>query len=670
MMLVKLLCRFLLVASCYLAVVAAEDFAHNQNNRILYNRRANSAPASSFSKAFPPFGPDILKGYQSCNSFKSDLVKYLSSSGENYIKSSTNYTCYFNDTVTYYNSSSASPYYQRARRTLKKETSYETNNQVANVQEKESIQSDGKYIYAAMGDRILVCDLNGNVVVNLTVSSSLPTSVNHTSYDYLDSIFIKNNMLTALVSTSICDVFFSNCNSTYSAFYYNFNQKTKTMTLVNQYDISSIFNSVDARQIGDYTYLLASVYFSDLYWALDRCNEDFKDLSVDEYEAAALAYLNSNVNQYVSDILSKLSKEGATSTCNNIIKMFNETIPQYDVSITVTKVFSMDSSGTSETAYFFPITHYYSHFSKNAILVATQGNSDDTFIMKFSLKDLVITPTSVFSFDGRMHRIDLYNKYYRIASSSYLTGEAQVTVLMEQNYQLQVVGRVTVGAGSVDSVLFYNEKCFVVTTKWIGSYYSESSTKMILVNLTYPTNPTIAATEDLNSPLYSMHPIENGKYIISIDNTISKPNASGVTVSLFQATNRSLKQVGIPSEVIVADPVNGWVISETTWDLHAFRYLSQSRKLIIPVTEYDYRYYNLGDGGDNFQGFFVYDVDPVKGIKFIGNVTHANANCSSFPSRSMVFNGDLITSMGATIKRTSSVTTLSNLKWELENYCE
>jgi hypothetical protein len=285
------------------------------------------------------------------------------------------------------------------------------------------------------------------------------------------------------------------------------------------------------------------------------------------------------------------------------------------------------------------------------------------------VKDLVITPTSVGSLDGWMHDVDLYNKYYRISSTAYLTGEAQVTVLEEQNSQLKVVGRVTVGAVNSHAVRLYKEKGFVVTSEWSGPYYNESSAKMILLDLSTPTSPSIIATEDLNSLLYSMYPIENGKYIISIDNTVSKPNASGITVSLFQATNQSLKQVGIPSEVIIAELVDGWVFSEATWDLHTFRYLSQSRKLIIPVSVYDYSYYNLTDGSNNFQGFYVYDVDPVKGIKFIGNVTHANNYCSSFPSRSMVFNGDLITSMGSTIKRTSSVTTLSNLKWELENYC-
>jgi hypothetical protein len=86
---------------------------------------------------------------------------------------------------------------------------------------------------------------------------------------------------------------------------------------------------------------------------------------------------------------------------------------------------------------------------------------------------------------------------------------------------------------------------------------------------------------------------------------------------------------------------------------------------------YEYSYYNVTTdvNDENFQGFFVYDVDLAKGVKHVGNVTHDVANCYYYPSRSMVFNGDLITVMGSTIKRTSSVTSPSNLKWELENYC-
>jgi uncharacterized secreted protein with C-terminal beta-propeller domain len=657
---------------------------HNQNSRLLETKQANILPTSSSSKTPPPFSSDILEGYQSCDDFKSDLVAFLTLSGENFIESQKNYTCYYNDTITYYNSSIAIPYSQGTRRAQKKETSYGTNNQVTNVQEKELIQSDGKYIYAASGDRILVSNLNGKVVANVTIPSPPLTSVNQSSYVALDSIFINNNILTTLASMGVCDFDFY-CNSTYSVSYYNFNQKTKKLTLVKQHDISSLFSPFDARQIGDHTYLLASAYFGDLYGPLSRCNETFNDLSAEEYEVAALAYLNSNVNQYASEIVAKLAKEGATSTCNNIIKMFNETIQQYDVSCTITKVFSLGLRSTSKKAYFYPFSSYTSHIGKDAMLVSTQGNfGDTTFLLKFSLQGQVITPTSVGTIVGSIlsqYDIDQYNGYYRIASSSYSTSEAtyeaQITVLQEQNSQLKVVGSVTVGAGAMLSSRFYKEKAFLVTTEWSGVYYNESTTTMSLLNLTSPTNPSIAATEIITYPLYNfylMYPIEDGKYIISIDNFVSKVNASGITVYLFKATNNSLKQVGEPSEVIMAEKVNGeltWVSSDAMWDAHAFRYLSQSRKLIIPVTVYEYSYYNVTTdvNDENFQGFFVYDVDLAKGVKHVGNVTHDVANCYYYPSRSMVFNGDLITVMGSTIKRTSSVTSPSNLKWELENYC-
>jgi hypothetical protein len=646
---------------------------HYQNIRLLKTKQSNALPSSSSSKTLPPFSSDIIEGYQSCDDFKSDLVTFLTLVGENFIESQKNWSCYYNDTITYYNSSIVIPCSKGTRRAQKKESSYGTNNQVTNVQEKELIQSDGKYIYAASGDRILVSNLNGKVVANVTIPSPPTTSVNQSSYVVLDSIFINNNILTAYVSISVCDLDFL-CNNSYSVSYYNFNQKTKKMTLVKQHDISSLFSSFDARQIGDYTYLLATAYFGDLYGLLNRCNEPLNDLSPEEYEAAALAYLNRNVDQYASEILAKLAKEGATSTCNNIIKLFNETLQLIDAPLTITKVFSMGLSGISEQAYFFPFSSYASYIGKDAMLVSTQGYFSDSFILKFSLKDALLTPTSVGSLDGWIfspYGIDQYNGYYRIASSLSSTFEAQVTVFQEQNSQLKVVGSVTVGTGTVTSVLFYKEKGFLVTTDWSGDY-NTSATTMSLLNLTSPTNPLIAVTEIITYPLYNMYPIEDGKYLISIESSVSNVNASGITVYLLQATSQSLEQVGKPSEVILTEQF-AWVSSDAMYDAHAFRYLSQSHKLIIPVSVYEYSYYNVStdvNEDENFQGFFVYDVDLVKGVKYVGNVTHGvSSYCYYYPSRSMVFNGDLITVMGSTIKRTSSVTTLSNLKWELENYC-
>jgi hypothetical protein len=79
---------------------------------------------------------------------------------------------------------------------------------------------------------------------------------------------------------------------------------------------------------------------------------------------------------------------------------------------------------------------------------------------------------------------------------------------------------------------------------------------------------------------------------------------------------------------------------------HAFRYLPQSEKLIIPL--YIYNWENSEAG---FDGFVVYDIDLVTGIKPAGNVTHADSNAmqyfcwsdSSLPSRITVSDGNIVT---------------------------
>lgn len=63
----------------------------------------------------------------------------------------------------------------------------------------------------------------------------------------------------------------------------------------------------------------------------------------------------------------------------------------------------------------------------------------------------------------------------------------------------------------------------------------------------------------LISPTNDKHPIKNGNCIISIDTVVSKINASGATVYLFQEFNNSLKQIGKPLEVIITDQVNGYL---------------------------------------------------------------------------------------------------------------
>lgn len=265
------------------------------------------------------------------------------------------------------------------------------------------------------------------------------------------------------------------------------------------------------------------------------------------------------------------------------------------------------------------------------MLIYTEKNFDETYLIK-SIKDLVIIPTSVGTLDGSILST------YTMDTTEVLAHhppplKLKLLILRNwiPNWRLY---------RACDYRSFYDQKGFLVTSEWSGVYYNECSATMNLLSLTSPSNPSIVATEVLAYPLNNMYPIKDGKYSISInDQLIWEENATRITVCLYQVANKSLKQVG------------------------AYR-------LIIPVISAEYSYFFGVNDDRNFQGFYVYDVNFVNGLKFIGNVTHEFANlCYFHPAESMVFNGDLVPFMGDTIKSTSNLTMLSNLKWELENYC-
>jgi len=113
----------------------AELLDPNNNPRFL-----DMAPPKSLfqqvvsNRTLSPFGPDILKGYQSCNDFKADIFHLYTTVGNDLIQSQKDWSCdYYDDLFnnTYYNNSILqTPFSQRNRRAQKKETSYGTNNQV------------------------------------------------------------------------------------------------------------------------------------------------------------------------------------------------------------------------------------------------------------------------------------------------------------------------------------------------------------------------------------------------------------------------------------------------------------------------------------------------------------------------------------------------------------
>lgn len=120
----------------------------------------------------------------------------------------------------------------------------------------------------------------------------------------------------------------------------------------------------------------------------------------------------------------------------------------------------------------------------------------------------------------------------------------------------------------------------------------------------------------------------------------------GLQVALFDVSNLDDPQQ------ISKHVVEGWSSSDSQDDHRAFRYLPDSKKLILPVFVYG-----------EFNGFYVYDIDPdfdasaQEGVSLDFKVLHFDSGslpwyCYTLyglPPRSLVFDGNLMTLKGHSI---------------------
>jgi len=148
-----------------------------------------------------------------------------------------------------------------------------------------------------------------------------------------------------------------------------------------------------------------------------------------------------------------------------------------------------------------------------------------------------------------------------------------------------------------------------------------------------------------------LHPYNSeGSILIAVgqgadDNGVT----TGLQITLFNVTDLKLPSV-IHTYEIKKNP-NVYSSSDASYDPESFRFLDQSKKLILPVTIWNYTSY---DNLSNFDGFYIFDVSPVSGIKKSFEVNHVLrfSGCwynAYFSSRSLVHNGILTTIKGHTI---------------------
>lgn len=310
---------------------------------------------------------------------------------------------------------------------------------------------------------------------------------------------------------------------------------------------------------------------------------------------------------------------------------------------------------------------------------ATFSYLDYTYLIRFGLNGAVTRPTGVGKVKGRFlnqFSIDQYGDYLRVATTMNAKWEyddkqatwVQVTPSSSQIYilgtddssgnngagvlkEVAVLDKLGVNE-DIYSVRFFEDKAFVVTFRRIDPFYT--------IDLSDPKNPTVAG--ELKIPGYSnyLHLIENNQYVLAVGQHANETTGRnlGLQISLFDVSDFSNPQ-RVHNTVI-----EGWSWSDAQGDHLAFRYFDNT--LILPVEV------KSGSQGAQYDGFYVYGVTVEDGIVARGKVTHATydfmrGGCwsqSYVPSRSMVFEGQLMTMKGHVVILSDGLDSPSEL-WSL-----
>jgi hypothetical protein len=206
------------------------------------------------------------------------------------------------------------------------QTDFETNNQEEGVDEADAVKSDGKYVYAAYGEMIVVWDaLSGDLITNVTmpaiettneptdtstndvvspagiIADSLPAFAFFQPKPSIRALLLESNRLVVIVegygSSNLAklnityqDTVLSELLATHVRVYDTSSlDSTGNLRLVKAIDMNGSYR--DARAVGDNIHVVTSSYVNSYYWLyepLQRWNNKFApDLPDEDYKAQA-----------------------------------------------------------------------------------------------------------------------------------------------------------------------------------------------------------------------------------------------------------------------------------------------------------------------------------------------------------------------------------------------
>lgn len=558
------------------------------------------------------------------------------------------------------------------------EDSYGTNNQVVGVDEADIIKSNGVQVFAAYGREIVVLDAD-----NVTISSrtELPETPKECYSDNIASMLLIGERLV-VVTNGYCDNYGDSLRIVSGAgntrvFVYN----TVNMAVLSSEALQGSY--VAARSIGDNLHIVTSSWlnaYNSYTQYLDPYREEIygREPEEDVFRTMALLEAENRMDAFVSQITEELD-------CANMQKLAlmqnsDDMLEFGGILESMATVYSFSVSNLSEkissTSMILPTAGWQVYASQERLVLASEGwwieeGSDggarqETYLITYLLEGPSATAMTLGTVPGyvlNQFSIDHVQQngvdYLRIATSTRERwafaqrwtqtedSSSQVTVLEindSDSGKMAVVGQLNnLGKPGerIYSVRFQGDSGYVVTFQQTDPFYT--------LDLSDPSDPQ--AVGELEIPGFSnyLHPIGDNLILGVGQGADETGRTLGLQISLFDVSDFS-QPLRVQNYLEGGD--GGYSSSEAQYDHKAFRYLDESRLLILPLTVY-------GDRGDNdgFDGFRLYKIDEEAGITPYFSIEHASSNfydgCWSsagyLQARSLVFGGDIMTFKGHSI---------------------
>jgi len=608
-------------------------------------------------------------------------------------------------------------------------SSFETNNQVEGVDEADAVKANEDYVYLAYGNELVVTDTIGQVLVRVEIPQPPKLAEDDSNFYYQEERQIKGLLLDGTILTVVTEFYNSTSFSTLvggsstTIFLYEFEESEldSTLTLKQQIDINGSYSN--ARMINGNNHIVttANMYTYEFTKGFARCDDDFRGLSDDEYEEEAFRIANDTVDAYAQEIMEGLNLMQETEndkSCKDIVQIFQQhkNVPKYtndmwflynpeDILNSFVQILSFDGSGVLEgkdvklkrAGTFLPTSSTQMYAANELLALAGQGYrnenvtnlneettgqvaSEYTFVITFDL-DSQATPAAAGEVEGSSQdqfNMDFFEGHLRIATSSGTRyglfplkdghrewtmlddSKSRISVLLEQEGELVTVGIVDdLGVGDMlKSVRLLGERGYI--SSW------DEDTPLYVLDLSEPTNPVKDGELNItDGHLNYIHPLESGKKLLAVGTATADKN-SYESIGLYISLLNVVDPANPYEEQAFVFETNGG--SQALNNHHAFRFIPEINKLIIPGYTYDWQ------KKDFFDGTWLFEIDAVNGISHAGSVKHAgidemtNWHCWApkyLPSRSMVFNDTLMTMQSHSIVVTDDVNTLSEQVWDI-----